>query len=117
MAKNKFDQNHLNIVRRRKQVVVIQQPENQTVLNTLAVVPGRSPCKTTADRNKFHERDIPIFSDSGSDGTNSIVTLKLVKQDFLIFQGQTRKLLSYVDVNLENSNSDTVTIHIHPIKW
>ena len=79
MAKNKFDQNHLNIVRRRKQVVVIQQPENQTVLNTLAVVPGRSSYKATADRKKFHERDITIFSDSESDGRNSIVTLKLVK--------------------------------------
>ena len=33
MAKDKFHQNHRNKVHRRKQVVVNQQPENQTVFN------------------------------------------------------------------------------------
>ena len=40
MTKNKFNQNHQNIVHRRKQVVVNQHPENQTVFNRQPVVPS-----------------------------------------------------------------------------
>ena len=52
MAKNKFNQNHENIVHRRKQVAVNQHPENQTVFNRLPVVPGKSSYKDTVDRKK-----------------------------------------------------------------
>ena len=64
MAKNKCNPNHQNIVHRRKQVVVNQYPENQTVFNRLPVVPGKSSFKGTADRKKFHERNISTFSNS-----------------------------------------------------
>ena len=64
MAKNKFNQNHENIADRRKQVVVNQHPENQTVFNRLPVYPGKSSYKDAADRKKFDERNISIFSDN-----------------------------------------------------
>ena len=38
--------------------------------------------------------------------------LNWVRQDFLISQGQTRNSYQVIDVNLENSNSDTVIIHV-----
>ena len=41
MTKNKFNQNHQNIVHRLEQVVVNQHPENQTVFNRLPIVPGK----------------------------------------------------------------------------
>ena len=41
VAKNKFDHDHQNVVHRRKQFVVNQHPENQTVFNRLPVVPGK----------------------------------------------------------------------------
>ena len=64
VAKNKFDQNHKNIVRRRKQVVVNQHPEIQAVFNRLSLVPGKLFYMDAVDRNKYHERNISIFSDS-----------------------------------------------------
>ena len=48
----------------------------------------------------------------GSDGWNSITTLSLVRQDFFGLPGANSKQLpSYINVKLENSNSDTVIIH------
>ena len=110
------NQNHQNIVHRRKQVVVNQHPENQTVFNRLPVVPGKSSYKDTADRRKFQERNISIFSDSIPKGIrckefNSYV--KFAKARFFGFPGgNSKQLSSYIDVNLENSNSDTNIIHV-----
>ena len=64
VAKNTFDQNHRNIVHRRKQVAVNQHPENETVFSKLLVVPGKSSYKDATNRIKFHERNISIFIDS-----------------------------------------------------
>ena len=62
VAKNKFDQNHHNLVCRQKQLVVNQQPENQTVFNRLPVVLSKLSYRNTSDRNKFHVGSISIFS-------------------------------------------------------
>ena len=116
MTKNKFNQNHQNIVHRLEQVVVNQHPENQTVFNRLPVVPGKSSYKDTAGRKKFQEINISIFSDIIPKGIrqkefNSYV--KFGKGRFFDFPGANAKQLSsYIDVNLENSNSDTVIIHV-----
>ena len=116
MAKNKFNQNHQNIVHRRTQVVVNQHPDNQTVFNRLPIVPGKSSYKVAADGKKFHERNISIFSDSIPKGIrwkefNSYV--KFGKARFFGFPGgNSKQLSSYIDVNLENSNPDTVIIHV-----
>ena len=48
MAKKKFNQNYQNIVHRRKQVVVTEHPENQTIFNKLTVVPDQPSYKDAA---------------------------------------------------------------------
>ena len=109
-AKSQFGQ---NIVRRWKQVLVNQHPENNS-FNSLTVVPDKLFYKDATNRNKFHERD--IFSYSIPKGIrwkefNSCV--KTGKARLFGFPGANSKLLpNYIDANLENNNSNTVIIHI-----
>lgn len=91
VAKNEFNQNYQSIVRHWKQIAVNQHLENQTVSNKLPVVPGKSSYKDATDRTNS-TTEIFQFSvtsyQRGSDGRHSIVTLNLVRQNFLVFQEQ-----------------------------
>ena len=112
MAKNKFNQNQQSIVYQWKQVVVNQHPENQTVFNSVC----KSSCKFAADRKKFYEASIVVSSGSIPKGRrwkefNNYV--KFDKARFFGFPGANSKQLSiYIDVNHENSSSDTVIIYV-----
>ena len=92
VAKNKFNQNYQSIVHWWKQIAVNQHLENQTVFNKLPVVPSKSSYKDATDRTNS-TKEIFQFSvisyQRGSDGRHLIVTLNLVRQNFLVFQEQT----------------------------
>ena len=115
VPKNKFDRNYHIIVHRRKQFVVNQHPEIQTVFSKLLFVPCKSSYKDATNRIKFHKRNISIFIDSIPKGIrwnefNSYV--KFGKAKPFGFPGaNSKQLSSYIDMNLENSNSDTVIGH------
>lgn len=75
-------------------------------------LPGKSRYKDATERDELHDRK--TFSDNmpkRKDERNSIDALNLLREDF--FQGQNSKQLpSYVVVNLESSNYNTVKFHV-----
>ena len=84
-------------------------------LNQFSVVPGKSSYKDATHRNKFHEKDISIFSDSIPKGIrwreiNSYVKFG-IERPFGFPGANSKQLSRYINLN-ENSNSDTVIIKV-----
>ena len=64
-------------------------------------------------RHSTRQLFLVIAYQRGSNGRNSIVALSLVKQDFSVFQGQTRNNYRVIiGLNLENSHCDKIILHV-----
>ena len=105
--------------RRRPQVVINNHPENQDIFNkepvTKAIVPGD---KTYSEVVRSHNKsNILILSDSIPKGMKIYQLNKRLhnnnKAQLISFPGaSTKRLLHYLDVHLEDKNTETVILHI-----
>ena len=107
----------------RSSVVINCHPENQTTFqnkctsqNNLPIVPGKQTCKNAAVQKRKLPAKTLILSDSIARGIKIYEFNKYIKYDranLLTFPGATsRHLLHYLDIHLEDRNTETVIIHV-----
>ena len=106
-------------IKRRPNVVTNNNPENQSLFNrkptVKATVPGENTySEVTRNRNKSN---VLIFSDSIPKGIKMYQLNKRLpnnnRAQLISFPGaSSKRLLHYLDVHLEDKNTDTVILHI-----
>ena len=103
----------------RPSVVINRHPENQTTFqnkrtsqNNLPIVPGKQTYKNAAVQKRKLPAKTPILSHSIAREINIYEFNKYIKYDranLLTFPGATsRHLLHYLDIHLEDRNTETV---------
>ena len=106
---------NIQVVKRRPNVVINNHPENQNVFNRKPIVPGeRTYSETIKNRNKSNTL---IFSDSIPKGIKMFQFNKRLvnnnRAQLISFPGaSSKRLLHYLDVHLDDKNTDTVILHI-----
>ena len=107
----------------RPSAVINRHPENQTTFqnkrtsqNNLAIVPGKQTYRNAAVQKKKFPAKTLILSDRIARGIRIYEFNKYIKYDranLLTFPGATsRHLLHYLDIHLEDRNTETVIIHV-----
>ena len=107
----------------RLSVVINRYPENQmtfqntgTSQNNLPIVPGKQTYKNAAVQKRKLPAKTLILSDSIARGIKIYEFNKYIKYDranLLTFPGATSQhLLHYLDIHLDDSNTETVFLHV-----
>ena len=119
LSKNKksdqVSRSHQKLPSKRPQIVVNNYPENQKTFSRLPVIPCKDKCSETV-KAKPESTNTLIFTVSITKGIRMYNFNKLIKNrkaKLLNFPGaSSRQLLHYMDIHLEEIQTDTVVKYI-----